>query len=166
MFSYVCFARLHASMTWDVLDVSRDLNRWGKRSTASKNRVVNPVCKHFCNNIYYSGWKPFEQWWKFSFNSISSLQCLVACQSMEIHWWNYKEINCADILDFLGGHRAKHIIIVVASEGLSLLLTSSACKSEVAFVIWKWRKEVMLHQFGQTVGNCFSRWDDSRAISW
>lgn len=142
MFSYVCFARLHASMMWDVLDMSRDFWIAGVKGLLQvrTDLLINAAWKHSYSNIYYSDWRPFEQWWKLSFICIASLQCLLTCQSVEMHWWHYREINCSDILDFSGEYRAEHIAIVVASEALSSLLTTSTCKSETPLVIWKQRK--------------------------
>lgn len=140
MLSSVCFARLHASMTWDVLDMSRDFWVAGVKGLLQARTdllLMSPVRKHSYRNTYDSDRTPFEQRWKLSFNYIASLQRLVPCQSVEIQWWNYKEISCSNILGFSGGGRAEHVTTVVASEGLSLLLTSPARKAEVALVIEK-----------------------------
>lgn len=79
MFSYVCFARLQASMTWDVLDMSRVFWIAGVKGLVQvrADLLITPLCKHSYSNTFCSHCTPFGQQWKLAFNSTAALQWLV-----------------------------------------------------------------------------------------
>lgn len=137
MFSYVCFARLQASMTWDVLDMSRDF--WIAEVKGllqvRADLLITALCKHSYSNTFCSHCTPFGQRWKLSFNCCSAE--LIA-QSVLIHWCNYKEGNGSHLLDFSEDIEQSTALWYEWYEGLSLLLASLAWKAEVTLGVWKW----------------------------
>lgn len=137
MFSYVCFARLQASMTWDVLDMSCDFWIAGVKGLLQvrTNVLMTPLCEHSYSNTFCSHCTPFGQRWKLSFNSSAALQCLVLSlckysdgttkrEIVPISWDFSKDIEQSTALLWYGG--------------LSLLLPSPAWKAGVALGLWKW----------------------------